>query len=314
LVVGLVLAPGAAHAGRGQTRDAFDRLEEILEMRQEDGLLSARNVLPAIVVSATPRYEESRGWFGPQALAVLGRGFGEGVLRVCEACMGPRTSVTKGRLEQSVGPVSLEEITRLDDRYRGESARARSAIWIDETASGVALRIVHLRSGAVIFAQNVDPDLQEYRGAARSFRLAEELERRTRGDSLTHALFDAGIYPGQHFSFEWVEQWGDTNNNLTGIVLSTFDPVLGLGFGYHRALEFQNMLVGGKLVLSIPTAIAQSATDSDIEVIDPIVTGVFVARYPLWGSNYAALLTASTSGRIAFGIAFLNTSFIPVIP
>ena len=312
----LLVVAGPALAERVTTRDALDRLEEILEMRQEDGLLDTREVVPTILVSATPKYEESKGWYTARALTALTRAFGRGSIRACEACLGPRTTVREGRLEQTSGPVRLDEIILLDDRYRGDSARARTATWIDESARGVSIRIVDLRSARVVFAQNVDPDLREHRRTARTFRLSAELERRTRGDSLTHAFFDAVFYPGQHLSLEWVEQWGATNANLSGMVLALYDPVLGVGAAYHRALEWHSVTLGVAAILSIPTAVAQSQTDSseDSELIDPLVTAVFVMRYPFGDSNYAGLLTASTNGEVGFGFSLLNTSLIPVLP
>ncbi len=294
----------------------MDRLEELLEMRQEDGLLDARLVLPTLLVSAKPRYEASATRFTAQALTTLTRVFGRGSVRMCEACMRPRTVVENGRLQHTSGPVNLEEVIGLDTRFRGDAAQAKSAVWIDETQSGVSVRVVDLRSGQVHFAQNIDPQLREYRGSARTFKLSAELERRTRGESLTHANFDMAVYPGQHISMEWVEQWGEYNQNLSGLVLSFYDPVLGIGAAYYRALEWQNILIGGQGILSIPTAIAQSQTDEDFdgELIDPLFTGVFVMRVPFGGSNYGFLLTASTNGEVGFGISYLNTTFIPVLP
>ena len=314
MAIGLVALPRPARAERVTTRDALDRLEEILEMRQEDGLLDPGDVVPTILVSARPRYEESKGWYATRVLTTLTRAFGSGSVRACEACMRPRLRAEDGRLEQTTGPVSLDEIVRLDDRYRGAAARAKSAVWIDETQSGVSIRVADLRSGRVSFAQNVDPSLLEYRGSARTFRLSAELERRTRGESLTHAFFDAAIYPGQHISIEWADQWGESNSNLSGFVLGMFDPVLGVGGSYHRILQTLHISVGGELMLSIPTAIASSQTDEDVELIDPLLTGVFVMRLPFGHSNYGALLTASTNGEVGIGISLLNTSLIPVLP
>ena len=313
-MVALLAIPGPASGERATTRDALDRLEEILELRQEDGLLDPRDVLPTILVGATPLYEASQGGYVAQVLTILGRVFGSGTIRNCEACLRRRTLVEGGRLEQTSGPIGLDEIIRLDDRFRGSSARAKTAIWVDETTSGVAVRIIGLRSGRVVFAQNIDPSLLEYRRSARTFRLSAELERRTRGDSLTHAIFDTALYPGQHVSLEWNDQWGENNANLSGIVLSFFDPVLGLGAGYYRALQWQNILIGGKLILSIPTVIAESQTDGDAELLDPALTGVFVMRVPFGASNYAVLLSVSTNGEAGVGLSFLNTSLIPVLP
>lgn len=311
LLLGLA---GAAQADQARTRDALGRLEEVLELRRTDGVLADEAILPLIIASAHPRYELTQEWFPVEAIALLTRIFGGQGVRICEACMRLRTDVRDGRLVQTSGPIALDEIAALDDRYRGASARAKSVAWIDETASGVALKIVDLRSARVIFAQNVDPDLLEYKGSARSFKQAAELERRARGDSLTHALFDIALYPGQHVALEWVDQFGETNQQLAGIVISAVDPVLGLGASYYYALEWGNILVGGKVILSVPTVIAETQLNEDTEIIDPAVTAVGVMRVPFGDSNYAGLLTISSNGVVGVGLSLLNTSLIPILP
>lgn len=314
VLVLVLLAAAPAAAQRDTTRDALDRLEEILALRVDDGVLDRRTVLPTLLVGARPMYEESQVSFPARALTTLIRAFGADGIRLCEACMQPRTVTEGGRLIQTSGPIGLDEIVRLDDRYRGGAERARTAIWIDETREGVALRIVDLRTARVVFARNVDPLLVEQRTSARNFTLAAELERRSRAESLTHAFVDVGLYPGQHFSLEWADQWGDTNANLTGIVLSFYDPVLGLGAGYGRVMPWADMVLGVKGVLSIPTLVAQSQADSDIELIDPLFNAIFTMRVPFGNSNYGALVTVSTNGRVALGLSLLNTSLIPVLP
>ena len=64
----VALSGPAAWAGPDDTRDALDRLGEILELRIEDGTLPKAKVSPAILVSATPRYEETAAWFGTGAV------------------------------------------------------------------------------------------------------------------------------------------------------------------------------------------------------------------------------------------------------
>jgi len=309
-----LVTPATVHADRLVTRDALDRLEELLELRVDDGVLRPDELVPMVLVSAQPRYEESLASFPVQALALLTRVFGRSGVRVCEACTQVRTQVAGGRLEQSSGPVSLTDVAQLDERFRGDAAPARTATWIEETSSGVAMRIVDLRSAGVVFAQNVDPELREHRGSARNFRLAAELERRARGESLAHVFTDVALFPGQHVSLTWNDQWGATNSNLSGVVLSAYDPVLGIGASYDRVLPWWHVLVGAQVILSIPTAVAQGMTDSDEEIIDPIVTGVVKLRVPFGRSNFAGLLSVSTNGQVGLGVTLLNTSLIPVLP
>jgi hypothetical protein len=309
----LTFLSGVAQAGPATTRDALDRLEEILELRVEDGTLSPDAVLPAILVSAQPRYEDSQHWFTARAIETLQRAFGTNGLRLCEACMVPRAHVSEGTMLYQTGPIGLDEIVRLDDLSRGNGQAARSAIWIDEHRGGVAVRIVDLRTGRVLYAQNIDPDLVEFGNSQRIYTLSEELERRSRGDTVTQAFVDLAFYPGQHFSLDWTEQWGKTNAQMSGITISLFDPILGLGACHYRAVDFYNILVGGKLIVSIPAALVASFGDVG-DFIDPRFTAVGIVRVPFGRSNYGAVLSASTNGQIGLGISLMNISLLPVLP
>lgn len=304
-----------AHAGPETTRDALDRLQEILDLRLEEGEIERDDVMPAILVSAQPRYEASAPWFTTRAIEVVQGAFGDSGLRVCEACMAPRAYVQDGALVYQAGPVGLDEIARLDDQVRGDAQAARSAIWIEEHAGGVAVRIVDLGTGRVIFAQNVDPGLVEYKNSRRMYTMSEELERRARGDGLMQGFVDFGLYPGQHISIDWTDQWGETNSNLTGVSLSILDPVLGFGVSHYRRVDLFNLLIGAKGLVSLPTAIVRSVSPEDTgELIDPLLTGVGVVRFPFGRSNYGACATISTNGEFGLGLSLLNVSLLPVIP
>jgi hypothetical protein len=310
-----LLFGGPAHAGPAETREALDRMGEILELRLEEGRIDAANLRPAILIEARARYSESEGWFTGRTLEVLSEVLGPGALRMCEACTVPRAWVDDGNLTYQAGPTTLGEILRLDDQYRGASPPARSAIWVLEHPGGVSVRILDLRTGAVLYAQNIDPTLLENRRSQRTFRLSEEMERRARGDSLTHAFFDVGIFPGQHLSIDWADQFGRRNEHLAGVTISVFDPVIGVGPNYAWASPFLNTLIGGKVIVSLPTAFARAISeDLDQDLIDPLLTGVFTARLPIARSNYGILGGFSTNGRVFVGISLMNISSLPVIP
>lgn len=276
--------------------------------------MSADDVMPAILVSAQPRYADSEPWFATRAIEILQSSFGTSGLRICEACMAARAWVEDGALVYQSGPVGLDEIRRLDDQTRGDAPAARSAVWIEEHQTGVAVRIVELATGRVIFAQNVDPGLVEYANSRRMYTMTEELERRARGDSLMQGFVDFGLYPGQHISIDWTDQWGETNANLTGVTLSVVDPVLGLGVSHYRRIDFFNVLIGGKGLVSLPTAITKSLSEDTGDLIDPLLTGVAVVRVPFGRTNYGACATLSTNGEVGFGLSLLNVSLLPVIP
>jgi hypothetical protein len=315
LLLGSALLPRAAFAQRESTRGALFRLEELMAMRLEDSGNTSKELSPAIVVSVRPAFEETLAWYPNAALSSLVRVFGSASLRSCEACMAPRTWVEDGQMELVSSGLTTDEIVRLDERFRNDSPPARTAIWLDETTDGVSLRVIDLRNGRILVADNFDANLDERTRTTKTISLTRELERRVRGEGITHTFVDMTMYPGQHFSLDWTEQWGDRNANLSGLSVSLFDPVLGVGGTYVRAVpSARNLLVGGKVLMSLPSAAVTSITGENTEVIDPLLTGVFVVRYPIGSSNYGVSFTASTNGRVGVGISLLNSSFLPFLP
>ncbi|WP_224243869.1 hypothetical protein [Hyalangium gracile] len=309
------LLPTVALAQREASREALSRLEETLAMRLEDGGVGTKDLLPAMVVSVNPAFEETRTWYPTEALGTLVRVFGAAGLRSCEACMAPRTYVQEGVVEQVSTNLGAAEIARLDEANRGTSAPARTAIWLDETAQGVSLRIIDLRNSRILLAENFDAAMIGQARTRRNLSLVRELDRRSRGDSITHAFFDVTVYPGQHVSLDWVEQWGDTNANLSGFSLSLFDPVLGVGGSYYRVIPSAfNISVGGKLLMSLPTGLIRGISGEDVDVIDPLLTAVFMVRVPIARSNYGITFSASTSGRVGVGFSLMNVSLLPFLP
>jgi hypothetical protein len=291
-----------------------DRLEELLQLRIDDGRLPLDEVVPAIVVSTRPRYVTSEDWFSARVLEVLSGTLGRDNLRLCEACMAPRAWVLDGQLAYQTGPIGLDEVVRLDDQTRGTAAPARSAIWVDEHRGGVGVRIVDLRTGRLLYAQNIDPMLVETKNTERIYTMSEELERRARGESVTQAFVDFALYPGQHVSLDWTDQWGPKNSMLSGITISLFDPIIGLGAVHYQRLKPLNMLVGGKFIVSVPTALVAAVDEGAGDVVDPFLTVVGVMRVPFGRSNYGALATISTNGEVGLGLSLMNIRLLPVIP
>ncbi len=306
----------SARAQSERAQEALLRFEETMAIRVESGTFDPKSLQPLIVVSIKPYYESSRASFPGAALTSLNEVFYGGAMRLCEACEVPRTYVEDGYLELSTGSIDLPEIIRLDNAMRGTTPPAKTAVWIDETPAGIAYRFVDLSSGRVVLAANVDPDLHEEARVAKSFTLSKELRRRARGESITHAFVDVTMYPGQHMSLDWTDQWGDTNTNLSGVCMSLYGPVLGLGAVYYRVLpEALNLAVGGKVIMSVPTALVRGITGEDVDIIDPLLTGVFLLRIPFGhDSNYAGHVAITSTGTFGVGISLLNTSLLPFLP
>ncbi|MBE2250722.1 MAG: hypothetical protein IAE78_14390 [Myxococcus sp.] len=317
LVVAVALASLPALAQREATRGALSRLEESLPRRLNDGVLSLKDLTPALVVSTQPAFEQTRAWYPAAAVTALARVFGAGALRACEACMAQRLTVEEGRLEQHSTSLSVQELVRLDELTRGASARAVSGIWIDETMEGVAVRIVDLRNGRIVLAENFDQNLVSATTSRTTVTLAQELERRSRGDSLTHLFVDLGLLPQQHISLDWLEQWGPDNANLSGFSVSIIDPLIGLGVSYFRVIPPAfNLMVGAKFLVSVPNAVITSLNPDNPQAFlgDSLFTGAFMLRLPLFKTNYALLASISTNGRVAIGISLLNFSLLPFLP
>lgn len=311
----LVLVAAPAFAQREATRGALARLEELLPRRLNDGALSMKELTPALVVSTLPAFEQTRAWYPAAALSTLARTFSAGALRACEACMAQRLTVEDGRIEQVATSLSVQDLVRLDEATRGTSPPAVTGIWLDETAEGVAVRMVDLRNGRILIAENVDEKLSTQVQSRDSISKAQELDRRSRGDSLTHLFVDLGIGPQQHVSFDWLEQWGPDNCNLSGFSISVVDPVLGLGVSYFRVIPFAfNLMVGAKFFVSVPNALAGAFSDGPPPNLlgDQMFTGAAQLRLPLFKTNYALFASLSTNGRVSFGITLLNISFLPI--
>jgi hypothetical protein len=292
----------------------MDRLGEVLALRVDEGQIQPQDLSPALLVQARALPGTDPAWFSTRAIEVLQGGLGLAELRLCEACLAPRADVGPGVLTWQAGAASLDELRALDAHGRGAAAPARSAVWLEEVPTGVAIRVVDLDSGQVLFARNLDPGLVEHRNSRRLYTLSEELERRARGDGLTQLFADFALFPGQHVSLDWTDQWGATNSNLTGLSISAFDPVLGIGAAHYRRVPVADSLLGGKLLLSIPTGAVKALGESADDALDPLVTVVGVVRVPLGRSNYGALLTASTNGEIGLGISLMNISLLPFLP
>lgn len=308
-----------AAAQRAETEQGLARFEETLQPKVEEGELSARGVGPVLLVGAKAAYEETQAWFPSAALQSTLRVFGGRNVRLCEACMGPRVESEGRRLEYNTA-LTLSDVARLDAGIRGSGAPAKSALWFEETPGGVAVRLVNISNGQILFAGNFDGAQTERVRSAEVYNLSTELGRRLRGDSLTHVIVDIGLVPNQHISLDVSEQFGPYNLNLAGLTLSLFDPVIGLGIHYYRVIPMLwDFTIGVQLIASVPTALATAIStglgDGPIEgLIDPLLTGVLVARFPIPSTNFAVLATASTNFNFTVGISLLNVSFLPFLP
>lgn len=312
----VMLSAPAALAQRAATEQALERVEESLAPQVDEGSLSPDGVGPILLVGATPAFEETRAWFPAAALETAIRVFGASAVRLCEACMSPRVRSERGRLEHNTA-LSLPEIARVDRELRGKGAPARSALWLEETPGGVAVRLVSLDNGQVLFAGNFDGAQRERTRTTEVYNATLEVGRRLRGESLTHLLLDAAVVPGQHISLDVVEQFGARNEHMAGVTFSLFDPVAGVGGAYYYVIQpAWNLTIGAQAIVSMPTALVNALqSDGDtVELIDPLLTGVLVARLPIPSTSFGLVAMVSTNLTFAAGITMSNIAFLPFLP
>lgn len=312
----------SAFAERQTTADAFLRFEEIVREQVESKSTGGGEYLPAILVKASPAFEESRNSFVVRSVRSLQTGLGDSGIRFCEGCGATYSKVRENGLELiSPDSMTLADVADFDNAMRGTAPPAQTGWWFSETPEGISVRGVSLVTGKIVFAQNVSPSLASQARSQRNYTATRDLLRRQRGESLTHTLFDLGVYPGQHFSVDWLEQWGQFNQRFFGVSISVFDPVLGLGASYAEAFPgLMNSLLGGKLLMSVPTALIKSLTrnlgGTSPNGIDPLLTLVGIARAPVpfLNGDYALNIFFSTNGRFGLGVSTLNSSLLPVMP
>ncbi|NBW82791.1 hypothetical protein EBR21_13660 [bacterium] len=273
-------------------------------------------------MKASPAFEESRNSFVVRSVRSLQIGLGDPGIRYCEGCGVTYSKVRDNGLELiSPDSMTLADVADFDNAMRGAAPPAQTGWWIGETPEGISVRGVSLVTGRIVFAQNIGPALSSQARTQKNYTAARDLLRRQRGESLTHTVFDLGVYPSQHFSVDWLEQWGQFNHRFFGVSLSIFDPVLGLGASYAEAFPgLMNSLLGGKLMMSVPTALIKSLTrnlgGTSPNGIDPLLTLVGIARvpFPFFNGDYALNIFFSTNGRVGLGVSTLNTSLLPVVP
>lgn len=306
-----------AWASADRSREALDRVEETLTMELENGGLDIKALAPIMVVSVMPANEASSKWYPNAALSVLMRVFGGGSVRVCEACMSTRVYSIQGRLEHNSTGLDVVELKALDEQIRGTSDAAQTAVWLDETASGVSVRVVDLRNSRILVARNFDAGLKETARTLKLFNYSKEIERRARGDSLMHSFLDVRFINSGGISIDIVEQWGAQNRHLSGLSLSFLDPFLGLGGSYFYVMpEALKLTFGVRVMVSIPTAIGSALVGSlgNFNGLEPLLSATFVARLPIAQSNWAVLASGSTNGTIGLGVSLMNVSFFPFLP
>ncbi|MDQ3235038.1 MAG: hypothetical protein M3Q07_24785, partial [Pseudobdellovibrionaceae bacterium] len=162
-------------------------------------------------------------------------------------------------------------------------------------------------------ADTVDSRVDWPSRSMRTFTKSRLLERQARGEAILHTQWDFGISPaggGSHIGWSMMQQWGSSNQYLSGISLNITDPVLGFGVNWFRIMPtLRNTALGGKVLVSVPRLLTRAAESEDSEdgaIKDNLLTVVGMAKLPLFGppEKFYAHIFFSTNGLFGLGLTF----------
>jgi hypothetical protein len=295
-----------------QTSSDLALLEDLLTQRLESEPGLRERVTPLLVAPPVHHWVESRGDFAAAANRVLATAFPTpGALIACEDCDTWRLHVQEGASLSIVnGELSLAELARIrqDPRYGG----AKALVHVEETPAGVSLRLIELVDGRVLVTLLADSTerLSEVRPY---LHYGEERERRLNGESLSYVFINLGLWPKGLFQTEFVEQWGDRNQYVTGVGLSFFNPTFALGVVYHYMIpSLRQLQVVGSLYYPLQNALGSAVDRSKNDDLASKFVVQAMTEYAFTGS-FAVFASLSTEGNLSLGVNLYNPLFMPFL-
>lgn len=307
LAIGFILAASLA-AGLGIAAplapDIRSRLRDDLASKVEDGKIYRHRITPLMVASfrAVPENREAQL---NEFMALLRDSLGGPIIQ-CASCDSGQVTQSEAGVHYVLGAPTLAELRAFDlARTGAEGKAAKAAVYAESAAGSLSYRIVDLESGEVLVAATISPEHDYESRSERFFTMRRQLNRQARGESIRQNFFDLGIYPKPHLGYSWLEQWGANNQYLTGFAMSFAEPMLGVGVGSYRVLpSMGNMLVGGKILASLPQLLGNAA-GGETASGDQTYTVVGMIRYPLSASTSSMGIAYITSnGALGLGVSF----------
>jgi hypothetical protein len=310
LVVLWVITISESALGIFSQSDAdLKRAEDLLrsQLLSRTGLLD--KILPTMLAPPRHHWIESRDDFAEESTAMLKRVFTRpnGII-LCSDCDAWRLYVETGRdLKIHNGPLSLGELGKVKQNPAYEVAKSLTTI--RETPSGVEIRIMDLTDGRLL-VQIMADSTEKLTDVKRAGFYGIERERRLRGESLNYAFINLGLYPNPVVQLEFLEQWGERNEHLSGVGLSLVGPLVALGGVYHYPVpSVPKFNVAGAIYL--PLANALSSLSQNNSSGNPLVLQG-MAQYGL-GDSYAVFASISTEGNFSLGFTLFNPLFLPFL-
>ncbi len=294
----------SAIAGETLPTEAMLRLEERLREQREDGLLPVHRMQTLVIASVVS--DKNNTQVLTNALAqTLGRALAIKVM-ICDSCAAGLIQSGERTIYES-GFVDLDRVRAAYDTW------PEAALWAEASGPLLSIRIVSVRDGEVLFADTIDPRVDWSARSVRSFSLSRLNERKARGEVILHTQYDIGLLPlagSPHIGWSLMQQWGSSNQYLSGFSLNLSDPILGIGVNWFRVMPgLSNSLLGFKLMASLPRLMTEalsrgSKNNSPIE--DKPVSLIGMIKFPMFGPPEKFYFNAyvSTNGSIGLGLSF----------
>ena len=298
--------PGRAFALLPQTHSDLAVLLDILKTRLDRDEWLRRNVLPTLLATPQHYWQESSTDFEASALNTLKMAFKEPTdIIPCVECDAWRLEVKDNQsLVINNGELSLAELGAIKQNAR--YGKARSLTTITETPAGVEIRIVSLLDGRILLhaLANGNETLDTVRPYG---NFAAEKERRLRGESLAYVFLNLGLWPQGRFQTEFLEQWGDRNQHISGLGLSLYNPTFALGFVYHYMFPRTRRLhASGSIYYPLQNIVSSQQNAVDQVVVLGMLQYSFANSYGVFGS-------IDSKGIFSLGFNFYNPLFLPFV-
>ena len=311
-LLGLILVfftcvlPPRAFALLPQTHSDLAVLLDTLKNRLDSDEWLRRNALPTLLATPLHYWKESSGDFEASALNTLKMAFKEPTdIIQCVECDAWRLNIKDNQsLVINNGELSLAELGAIKQNPR--YGKAKSLTTIMETPAGVEIRIISLLDGRILLhaLANGNESLDNVRPYG---NYAAEKERRLRGESLAYVFFNLGLWPQGRFQTEFLEQWGDRNQHISGLGLSLYNPTFALGFVYHYMFPRTRRLhVSGSIYYPL-----QNMVSSQEKAVDQVVA-LAMLQYS-FANSYGVFGSVDTKGMVSLGFNFYNPLFLPFV-
>lgn len=279
----------------------------LYESQKNPGLV--QEWLPTLLAPPKAYWQKSEKDFSSNVFDTLKRTFpnNQRDFIQCAECSQNRSFVAHdGRLVIENGELSLLALNNLKSHQNFQHAKSLMAI--NETASGIEIRVISLSHGQVLFSKLADHS-KTLDNAQRPLNLARELERRENGQAISYVFIDWGFHPKSLFQIEFLEQWGARNQHLSGLNLSFVEPVGAIGASYHYLIPANRKFnIGVSLFVALDGLTGSSSSRNSPWGV--VTQGKI--QYAFSG-NYAAFASINTKGGFSVGITFLNPVLFPFL-